>query len=240
MHQIRIDCSGKSIRSEQQTRPGGVVEEIQYIEKSYVPLFISGNDTQVEALVQQDILSGMTASEVVNKRLIATMEIVGQKYQLAQIFVPEMMIAARTMSVILGKLKDQLVVKSGESKGSVCIGTVRGDLHDIGKNLVVTMLEGHGFQVADLGVSVSQEKFLDAVKNRKPDILAMSALLTTTMVEMKNVLKTLHDAGLRNQVKVIVGGAPVTQAYADQIGADGYAAEAPSAVVLCKAMLNAT
>jgi 5-methyltetrahydrofolate--homocysteine methyltransferase len=213
--------------------------EIQYIEESYVPLFISGNDGQVEVLVQQDILSGMTASEVVNSRLLPTMDVIGQKYQLAQIFVPEMMIAARTMSVILGKLKDQLVVKSHDSKGSVCIGTVRGDLHDIGKNLVVIMLEGHGFQVVDLGVSVSPEKFLDAVKNQKPDVLAMSALLTTTMVEMKNVVKSLEDAGLRNQLKVIVGGAPVTQAYADQIRADGYAADAPGAVVLCKEILRA-
>jgi 5-methyltetrahydrofolate--homocysteine methyltransferase len=213
--------------------------ELRYIEETYVPLFISANDGQVEALVQRDMLSGMTASEVVNNRLIPTMDIIGQKFQLAQIFIPEMMIAARTMSVILGKLKGQLVVKSGDSKGSVCIGTVRGDLHDIGKNLVVTMLEGHGFQVVDLGVSVSPEKFLDAAKNRKPDVLAMSALLTTTMVEMKNVLKALQDAGLRNQMKVIVGGAPVTQAYADQIGADGYAADAPGAVVLCKEILSA-
>ena len=150
--------------------------ESQYIEESYVPAFISGNDQRVEELVQQDIRAGMTASEVLSGRLIATMEVVGQQFQNAQIFVPEMMVAARTMSVILAKLKDQLVVPSGESKGIVCIGTVRGDLHDIGKNLVITMLEGHGFQVTDLGVSVSQEKFVQAVKDQKPDIVAMSAL----------------------------------------------------------------
>lgn len=212
--------------------------EIEYIEESYVPPFISGNDGRVEELVLQDILSGMTASEVVNRRLIATMDVVGQQFQRAEIFVPEMMIAARTMSVILGKLKDQIVVKSGDSRGSICIGTVRGDLHDIGKNLVITMLEGHGFQVTDLGVSVPVEKFVHTAKNQKPDILAMSALLTTTMGEMKNLLKALHDEGLRNHLKVIIGGAPVTQAYADQIGADGYATDAPSAVVLCKEILK--
>ena len=213
--------------------------ESQYIEESYVPAFISGKDQRVEELVQQDIRSGMTASEVLSRRLIATMEVVGQQFQNAQIFVPEMMVAARTMSVILAKLKDQLVVRSGESKGIVCIGTVRGDLHDIGKNLVITMLEGHGFQVIDLGVSVSQEKFVQAVRNQKPDVVAMSALLTTTMGEMKSVLKVLQDQGVRNQVKVIVGGAPVTNAYADQIGADGYAADAPGAVTLCKELLKA-
>lgn len=220
-------------------KPGGVITESQHIEESYVPAFISGNDQRVEELVQQDIRSGMTASEVLSRRLIATMEVVGQRFQNARIFVPEMMVAARTMSVILAKLKDQLVARSGESKGIVCIGTVRGDLHDIGKNLVITMLEGHGFQVIDLGVSVSQEKFVQAVRNQKPDVVAMSALLTTTMGEMKSVLKVLRDQGVRNQVKVIVGGAPVTNAYADQIGADGYAADAPGAVTLCKELLKA-
>lgn len=213
--------------------------EVQYIEETYVPLFISGNDQKVEELVRQEILSGMTASEVVDRRLIATMEVIGQQFQSAQIFVPEMMIAARTMSVILGKLKDQLVVKSGDGRGAICIGTVKGDLHDIGKNLVITMLEGHGFQVTDLGVSVSPEKFIMTVKDKKPDILAMSALLTTTMGEMKNVLNALEDGGLRNHVKVIVGGAPVTQVYADRIGADGYAADAPGAVALCKEIMDA-
>lgn len=213
--------------------------EVQYIEETYVPPFISGNDGRVEELVQQDIRSGMTASEVVNRRLIATMEIVGQQFQSAQIFVPEMMIAARTMSVILGKLKDQLVVKSGDGRGAICIGTVRGDLHDIGKNLVITMLEGHGFQVTDLGVSVSPEKFVMTVKDQRPDILAMSALLTTTMGEMRNVLNILQAEGLRTHVKVIIGGAPVTQTYADRIGADGYAADAPGAVALCKDIMAA-
>jgi 5-methyltetrahydrofolate--homocysteine methyltransferase len=212
--------------------------ESQYIEESYVPPFISGNDRRVEELVKQDISSGMTASEVLGTRLIATMEVVGRKFQNAEIFVPEMMVAARSMSVILAKLKDQLVVRSGDARGTVCIGTVRGDLHDIGKNLVITMLEGHGLQVTDLGVSVSQEKFVQAVKNHKPDVVAMSTLLTTTMGEMRGVLKALQDQGLRNQVKVIVGGAPVTHAYADQIGADGYAPDAPGAVALCKELLK--
>jgi len=218
----------------------GDMTEIRYIEESYVPLFISGNDQRVEEMVRQDILSGMTASEVVNQHLIATMEVVGRKFQCAEIFVPEMLIAARTMSVILEKLKDQIVTKDGDSRGSICIGTVRGDLHDIGKNLVITMLEGHGFQVTDLGISVSSEKLVMAVKDQKPDILAMSALLTTTMGEMKSVLNALQTEGLRTRVKVIIGGAPVTRAYADQIGADGYAMDAPGAVVLCKEIMSAT
>ena len=212
--------------------------ETEFIEERYLPPFISGNDQRVEELVQQDIRSGMTASEVLNKRLIATMEVVGKQFQNGQIFVPEMMIAARVMSIVLAKLKDRLVEKSGDRKGTVCIGTVRGDLHDIGKNLVITMLEGHGFEVTDLGVSVSPEKFIAAVADRKPDILAMSALLTTTMVEMQHVLRELSEAGLRDRVKVIVGGAPVTRAHADRIGADGYAADAPGAVVLCKEILK--
>jgi len=224
----------------QEEKPGGMMTERQYVEESYVPAFISGNDLRVEELVAQDSRSGMTASEILTGRLIATMEVVGEKFQNAEIFVPEMMVAARTMSVILAKLKDQLVARSEDSKGVVCIGTVRGDLHDIGKNLVITMLEGHGFQVADLGVSVSREKFIQAVQDKKPDIVAMSALLTTTMGEMGSVVKALQDQGLRNQVKVIVGGAPVTHAYAEQIGADGYAADAPGAVTLCKELLKAT
>lgn len=214
--------------------------EIQYIEENYFRPFISGNDQRVEELVQQDMQAGMTASDVVSRRLIVTMEVVGQKFQAAQIFVPEMMIAARSMSVILAKLKNQLVEKSGETKGSICIGTVRGDLHDIGKNLIVTMLEGNGFRVTDVGVAVSTEKFIQAVKSQKPGILAMSSLLTTTMGEMKHVLKALQDEGLRDTLKVIIGGAPVTQAYADQIGADGYAADAPGAVTLCKEILKVT
>ena len=212
--------------------------ETELIEERYLPPFISGNDQRVEELVQQDIRSGMTASEVLDKRLIATMEVVGKQFQNGQIFVPEMMIAARVMSIVLAKLKDRLVEKSGDRKGTVCIGTVRGDLHDIGKNLVITMLEGHGFEVTDLGVSVSPEKFIAAVADRKPDVLAMSALLTTTMVEMQHVLRELSEAGLRDRVKVIVGGAPVTRAHADRIGADGYAADAPGAVVLCKEILK--
>ncbi len=212
--------------------------ETEFIEERYLPPFISGNDQRVEELVQQDIRSGMTASEVLNKRLIATMEVVGKQFQNGQIFVPEMMIAARVMSIVLAKLKDRLVVKSGDRKGTVCIGTVRGDLHDIGKNLVITMLEGHGFEVTDLGVSVSPEKFIAAVVDRKPDVLAMSALLTTTMVEMRHVLRALEEAGLRDRVKVIIGGAPVTRNHADRIGADGYAADAPGAVVLCKEILK--
>jgi 5-methyltetrahydrofolate--homocysteine methyltransferase len=214
------------------------MNETQYAEEFYFDPFIRGNDARVEELVRQDIREGMSAAEVVSRRLIATMEIVGRKFQNAEIFVPEMMIAARSMSTVLAKLKDQISEKSSEGQGLVCIGTVKGDLHDIGKNLVITMLEGHGFRVIDLGVSASADKFVKAVQDENPDIVAMSALLTTTMSEMTVVLNALGKEGLRDRVKVIIGGAPVTQAYAAQIGADGYAADAPGAVDLCKTIMT--
>ena len=148
-----------------------------------------------------------------------------------------MMIAAKAMSDTLAHFRGQLVEKGEKKSGTIVIGTVKGDLHDIGKNLVTMMLEGQGFTVEDLGVSVSTEKFVEAVKAINPEVLAMSALLTTTMVEMKNTVEALESAGIRNTVKVIVGGAPLTQAFADQIGADGYAYDAPGAAQKCKNLL---
>jgi 5-methyltetrahydrofolate--homocysteine methyltransferase len=150
-----------------------------------------------------------------------------------------MMIAAKTMSDTLAHFKGELVEKEEKKLGRVVIGTVKGDLHDIGKSLVAMMLEGQGFSVEDLGVSVTTEKFVAAVKEKKPDILAMSALLTTTMVEMRNTVSALRDAGLRDAVKIVVGGAPVTQAFADQIGADGYAYDSPGAAQKCKDLVSA-
>jgi 5-methyltetrahydrofolate--homocysteine methyltransferase len=198
-----------------------------------------GNDTEkLIVLSQTDIEAGREASEVVNTGMIPAMTVVGKKFQSGEIYIPEMMLAAKTMTDALAHFKDQLVGRSEEKSGTIIIGTVKGDLHDIGKNLVTMMLEGQGFSVEDLGVSVTAEKFVEAVKSIKPDVLAMSALLTTTMVEMKNTIDALEEAGLREGVKIIVGGAPLTQAFADQIGADGYAYDAPGAAEECKALAS--
>jgi 5-methyltetrahydrofolate--homocysteine methyltransferase len=149
-----------------------------------------------------------------------------------------MLIAAKTMAGAIDFFKAQLVGETQEKAGKVLVGTVKGDLHDIGKNLVIMMLKGQGFEVEDLGVSVSPEAFVQAVRNRKPDILAMSALLTTTMLEMKNTIRALKDAALREDIRVIVGGAPVTEKFARDIGADGYAYDAPGAAQKCKELVS--
>ena len=189
--------------------------------------------------MQKDIDGGTAPQEVVSRGLIPAITMVGEQFQNGQIYIPEMMIAARAMSATLDHFKATLAGK-GEAKklGMVVIGTVQGDLHDIGKNLVTMVLKGQGFQVEDLGVSVSTVKFVQAVKERKSEILAIGALLTTTMIEMKNTIEALKAAGLREQVKVIVGGAPVTPAFAEQIGADGTAYDAPGAAKLCKELLQ--
>ena len=148
------------------------------------------------------------------------------------------LIAAKTMSATLEHFKDQLTAKGEKKLGTVAIGTVKGDLHDIGKNLVAMMLEGQGFAVADLGISVTPAKFVEIAREQKPTIIALSALLTTTMIEMKNVVNALEEAGLRDTVKVIVGGAPVTQGFADEIGADGYAYDSPGAAQLCQEIVQ--
>jgi 5-methyltetrahydrofolate--homocysteine methyltransferase len=162
---------------------------------------------------------------------------VGKKYQKGIIYIPEMMIAARMMEATIDSLKELLGGKTDKKLGTVVIGTVKGDLHDIGKNLVRMMLEGQGFAVEDMGVSVSPENFVQNIKEKGTNIVAMSALLTTTMIEMKNTINILRDAGIRDKVKVIVGGAPVTQKFAEDIGADGYAYDAPGAAQLCKKLL---
>jgi len=205
----------------------------------YITSLLSNNAASVIDLAQQDIDSGLDASDVVSKGMIPAMTAIGEKFQNGEIYIPEMMIAAKAMSEALAHFKHQLTAKSSEERGKVIIGTVKGDLHDIGKNLVMLMLEGQGYAVEDLGVSVTPEKFVDAVKEKNPDVLAMSALLTTTMIEMRNTIAALKDAGIRDSVRVIVGGAPLTQAFADQIGADGYAYDAPGAAQKCKEVLSA-
>jgi 5-methyltetrahydrofolate--homocysteine methyltransferase len=189
-------------------------------------------------LTQAEIDAGRQAGEVVDAGMIPAMTTVGKKFQSGEIYIPEMLVAAKTMSAALDHFKDQLIGKAIENKGTVVIGTVKGDLHDIGKNLVTMMLQGQGFTVEDLGISVDTAKFLESIRTTNPDVLAMSALLTTTMVEMKNTIDALEEAGLRKSVKIIVGGAPLTQAFADQIGADGYAYDAPGAAQKCSDLIS--
>ncbi|RPI95217.1 MAG: cobalamin-binding protein [Chloroflexi bacterium] len=197
---------------------------------------IEGNAKAAEAQVKQALDSGEKPDVVLNSALIPAMSEVGQKFEDGEYFVPEMLIAARAMQAGLKLLKPLLAASGAQPVGKVAIGTVKGDLHDIGKSLVAMMLEGAGFEIMDLGVDVTPEKFVAAV-NQGANVVAMSALLTTTMPNMQNTIKALTDAGLRSKVHVMVGGAPVTEAYAKQIGADGYAPDASAAVRKAKELL---
>ena len=170
--------------------------------------------------------------------MIRAMGEVGQRFQDGKAFVPQLLMAGRAMKSALELLKPMLAGSANTSIGKVVIGTVKGDLHDIGKNLVASMLEGCGFEVINIGIDVSADKFIEEVKKNQPDILCMSALLTTTMGYMKEVIDALEAAGIRNQGKVMVGGAPVTQGFADEIGADGYSDNANSAVTVAKQLLG--
>jgi 5-methyltetrahydrofolate--homocysteine methyltransferase len=198
---------------------------------------IEGNAKSAEAQVQQALNEGVGAEVILNTALIPAMSEVGQKFEDGEYFVPEMLISARAMQAGLKLLKPLLAASGTEPIGTVAIGTVKGDLHDIGKSLVAMMLEGAGFEIMDMGVDVSPEKFVQAVRDGA-NVVAMSALLTTTMPNMQNTIKALNEAGLRGKVKVMVGGAPVTDAYAQQIGADGYSTDASSAVRKAKELLG--
>ena len=200
---------------------------------------LDGNANQVVEGVQKALDEGVGAAEILNEGMIAAMAEVGRLFEEGEYFVPEMLIAARAMQKGLEILKPHLSEADVKSSGKVAIGTVKGDLHDIGKNLVAMMLEGAAFEVIDLGTDVSPERFIQAVKENGAQIIAMSALLTTTMPNMKNTIEALKEAGIRDQVKVMIGCAPVTQNYADQIGADGFAEDASRAVAKAKSLLAA-
>jgi 5-methyltetrahydrofolate--homocysteine methyltransferase len=200
---------------------------------------MEGDLTSVKANVQAAIDAGIPVSVILNDGMIAAMAEVGHLFEEGECFVPEMLIAARAMQTGLALLQPHLKNSEVVSAGKVVVGTVKGDLHDIGKNLVAMMLEGAGFEIIDLGTDVPAEKFVDAVRNQGAQIVAMSALLTTTMPSIKNTIDALTTAGLRGQVKVMVGGAPVTQNYADQIGADGFAPDASRAVATAKELMSA-
>ena len=192
----------------------------------------------VQANVNAALAAGVPAGTILNEGCIAGMAEVGRLFEEGEYFVPEMLIAARAMKGAMAILKPHLAAGEVGNAGKVILGTVKGDLHDIGKNLVGLMLEGAGFQVIDLGSDVSAEKYVEAAKTHAPQIVAMSALLTTTMVNMKGTITALEEAGLRGKVKIMIGGAPVTEAFAAQIGADGYAADASRAVATAKSLLN--
>lgn len=211
---------------------------MQNIIRSIQENVISGQKNQVEAGVRAALDAKIPADEILNTGLIAAMKEVGARFEAGEFFVPEMLVAARSMQAGLAILKPFLISGGIESSGKVVIGTVKGDLHDIGKNLVAMMLEGAGFEIIDLGTDVGPEVFITAIRDSNANLLGMSALLTTTMGNMKAVIAALQEAGLRNQVRVIVGGAPVTETFAKNIGADGYAPDASRAVALAQALIK--
>ena len=190
----------------------------------------NGSAPETHRLVQQALDEGLTAGQVLTGGLVTGMDEVGKDFKAGVLFVPEVLIAARAMHAGMDILKPLLAEGNVQMAGRFIIGTVKGDLHDIGKNLVKMMMEGGGFEVIDVGVDASAEAFVEAVREHQPDILGMSALLTTTMTSMRGVIEALEEAGVRDSVKVLIGGAPVTDAFAKEIGADGYAPDAASAV----------
>jgi 5-methyltetrahydrofolate--homocysteine methyltransferase len=195
---------------------------------------IEGNLNAVTGLTQSALDSGLSAQEVLDQGLMAGMDYVGKEFKAGAMFVPEVLRSAKTMQNAMDILKPLLVKSGSKMTGKILLGTVKGDMHDIGKNLVGMMCEGAGFEVIDLGKDLGPEAFVAAVKKHEPNIIGMSALLTTTMRAMEHVIHALKEAGLRDKVKVMVGGAPVTQAFATLIGADGYASNAAAAADLAK------
>jgi len=199
---------------------------------------LDGDQEVVATNVQAALTAGIPAATILTEGLIAAMREVGELFEEGEYFVPEMLIAARAMKGGLKLLKPHLVAADVQPAGKIVAGTVQGDLHDIGKNLVCMMLEGAGFEIIDLGTDVPPEKFVAAVQREQADIIAMSALLTTTMPNMAHVISALETADLRQSVKVIIGGAPITQTFADSIGADGYAPDASRATTLAKSLMR--
>ncbi|HEY43769.1 MAG TPA: cobalamin-binding protein [Anaerolineae bacterium] len=199
---------------------------------------LKGNLKDAQEQVERALGSGLSPADILHEGLISAMTEVGRLFEEGEYYVPEMLIAARAMKGGLAILKPLLAETDVQPLGKIALGTVKGDLHDIGKNLVSMMLEGAGFEVVDLGVDVAPEIFVDTIESGGIDILGMSALLTTTMPLMKATIDALVQAQLRDQVKVIIGGAPVTQSYADDIGADGYAPDASRAASLAKSLLS--
>ncbi len=211
---------------------------VKHLDTVYHAVLEGNADAAVEG-VRAALADGMPPERVLTDGLIAAMNEVGRLFEEQEYFVPEMLVAARAMQSGLVVLKPSLIDSGVPPAGCVVIGTVQGDLHDIGKNLVSMMLEGGGFTVVDLGTDVTPAQFVEAVQQHRPQVVALSALLTTTMTRMEETILALKEAGIRDQVKVVIGGAPVTPKFARQIGADGYAPDAGSAVRMVKSLLPA-
>lgn len=218
----------------QQTLRGDIVTEIL---KEIYKVVLNGEISEVPNAVQKAIDDGISANLILDSGLIAAMKEVGRLFEEGEFFVPEMLISAHAMQGGLNLLKPLLVDSGVQPKGKVIMGTVKGDLHDIGKNLVSMMLEGAGYEVEDLGTDVSSEIFVDKLKEGA-DIVGLSALLTTTMPSIGTTIQAINEAGLRDSVKIIIGGAPITQEYADEIGADGFAVDASRAVTLADSLMK--
>jgi len=198
---------------------------------------IVGKIDEVKELSQQALDQGAAPRDIIDKGLLAGMDVVGKRFKAGDMFIPEVLLCARCMHGAMDILKPLLSEADAAGVGTYLIGTVEGDLHDIGKNLVSMMLQGAGFEVVDLGTNITPQQFVDAVKEHKPTILGLSALLTTTMPKMAETIKALKEAGIRDQVKIMAGGAPVTQAFVDEIGADAYGANAASATEKAKELM---
>ncbi|MBW1697819.1 MAG: corrinoid protein [Deltaproteobacteria bacterium] len=199
---------------------------------------LRGNHLDIGKHVQELLDKGFKPKDILNRGMLSTMQIIEERFKTGELFIPDVLLSARAMNEALAVLEPHLAEAKKEASGKILIGTVRGDLHDIGKNMVATMLRAVGFNVVDLGINLPVEQFVKKVEELRPEILGMSALLTTTMPEMKKVIDALTTSGLRNGVKVIVGGAPVNEKFARDIGADGYAPDAGSSVDLAKKLLQ--
>lgn len=199
---------------------------------------INGEDKLAFQITREALDEVVDPSQLINQWMIPAMDEVGKRFEAQEFFVPEIMLAARAMKSALELLRPLLAASGAQPTGRVVLGTVKGDLHDIGKNMVGSMLEGAGFEIFDLGIDVSPERFIEAIQSQKAHILALSALLTITMPEMENTVEAITRAGIRHQVKIIIGGAPVTQDYANEIGADGYGENASTAVTVARQLVG--
>jgi len=199
---------------------------------------VAGNADSVHALTEQAVGEHIPVVDILNNGLVAGMTVVSTLFKNNEIFIPEVLVSAKAMKAGMGIIRPLLAEAQIEARGKVILGTVQGDLHDIGKNIVAMLLEGAGFEIIDLGADVPIEKFVDTAKNESADIIGMSALLTTTMVNMRSTIESLEDSGLKQDTKIMIGGAPITQTFADEIHADGYAPDAAQAVDLALSLMG--
>lgn len=213
------------------------MSDMEKMKKELQEAIIRGKREAVEPLIRKALSDGLSPEEIMNKIMIPAMDVVGDQFSRNEIFLPEMMIAARAMNTGIDILRPMLIAKGATDKGKTVIGAVKGDIHDVGKNIVAMILQGAGYEVVDLGIDVSPERFVEAVHQYRPKFVLMSALLTLTMSMMEETIKALQKAGLREKVKVGVGGAPLTESFAARIGADFYGRDARAAVIKCNELI---